>query len=588
MRLIKRDPDCGYIDTWLWVPKRYLNVEGTKGALTFSFSDSFSQRGRYVYLWRETDHHMLLPRAFWDARGLPYRMIDLRPTTYPSTEIKSRIKLDHRWHEQDGKMVLKPTGGDVQALSLDALINSTGGVLQLACGKGKTCIALELIARVKAPALVIVPDTTLLEQWQKEIKALLDVPGGVGLIQAGAFRWRHSLVLTTYHTIGARAPQLTEEVLRWFGIIIWDEGHHIPAPTFAASAEAFYGRRFSLTATPERDDGLHIISEYHVGPVVYQDLTQELKPKVLFKWTGLELDETKVSSRVKDKNGQLHLGKLSGYFGTWPERTKILLDDVADALRHGRKVLVLSNSEGEIVNLATLWASGNWDTNLTVPMFTDIPIPSPMDVGETLMPAELSKADVTKKRAFIEAALKKLLNPKLAWKTREKLKFQVEEVQIVLRRHEVHKKIESRLEKLQKVYVKNLLPNLGNCGIMINKVPPKVRHKFVEEKPVVFAITKYGKEGLDSPALDTILVSTPFSSRNGLQQVMGRPARPRQGKKTPLVIFYEDNIGLLIGMCKKLKKHLRDWSHEEGGPFEYEQVNHPQLSRRIWTTVFGQ
>jgi superfamily II DNA or RNA helicase len=589
MKVIKRDPNTAYIDNWFWVPKQYVNVEGTKSALTFTFSDSFTQHHRFVYLWKETEHHLLVPRAFWDARGMPYRVVDLRPSSYPQTSVTSKIKLDHRWHVENGQQTLKATGSSVQQKSLDAMLHATGGILQLACGKGKTCVALELIARTKVPALVVVPDTTLLEQWQREINMLLDVPGGIGLIQADVFRWRHPIVMTTYHTIGARAPLLSEEVLRWFGLIIWDEGHHIPAPTFEASAEAFYGRRFALTATPRRDDGLHIISEYHIGPIVYQDLSQDLKPIVVFKWTGLKPDMAKVGPQILDKNQQLHLGKLSGYFGRWPERIKLLLDDVAMAIQNGRRVLVLSNSEGEIINLAALWDSGNWTNNTTTALFTDIPLPSPTEVGETIMPVAMTEVEANRKRKFIERTQLKLQDSSLTQKMRDKLQYEINGVENLLKQYEVYKKIRVEFGRRQMKYVRDLLLRIKRCGLMVHKVPAKTRLKFVEEKQVVFAIVKYGKESLDSPALDTILVSTPFSSRNGLQQVMGRPSRVYFGKKAPLVIFYEDELGLLIGMCQKLKKHLRDWPLEEGGPFEYEHINHPKLTRQSCTmqTIFG-
>jgi hypothetical protein len=155
------------------------------------------------------------------------------------------------------------------------------------------------------------------------------------------------------------------------------------------------------------------------------------------------------------------------------------------------------------------------------------------------------------------------------------------ETELLLRQVAVQKKIDNELTKRQHAYIKDLLPRLTTCGFMVYKVAAKKRHEFVESMPVIFAITKYGKEGLDSPALDTIFVSTPFSSRNGLQQVMGRPSRVHAGKKAPVVIFYEDNVGPLIGMCKKLRKHLREWPHEEGGPFDYELVGH-KLARTKW------
>lgn len=576
MRLIRRDPDTAYVDSWLWVPKKYMNVEGTKRALTFMFVDSYSNSARVVNLWREAEHHLIVPRAFWTAGSLPYRVVDLRPTSYPRVNIESRIRLDHRWEDMNGQPVLVPTGGDVQQKSLDALLNSPGGVLQLGCGKGKTCIALHLIACVKAPALIVVPDTTLLEQWRREINNLLVVEGGIGLIQGDVFKWRHPLVMTTYHTIGARAPELSEEVLRWFGTIVWDEGHHIPAPTFEASAKAFYGRRFSLTATPNRSDGLHIISEYHIGSVVYRDLTQDLKPRVLFRWTGLELDMAHAGPYIVAKNDQIHLGRLSTYYGMWPDRTKLLLDDVAAAVSCGRRVLVLSQAEGEIVNLAALWESGNWANPGQTMLFTDIPMPTSIDVGETLMPITLTAAEIKRMKKFLSKAQTQLASGTLTQAQRDKMAADAAGVEGKLKQHEVGKKIQTEYHRRQVKYVRSLMTRLNKCGLMIHKVPAKTRLKYVEEKQVVFAIVKYGKESLDSRPLDTIFISTPFSDRNGLQQVMGRPSRVHTGKRQPLVIFYEDNIGLVIGMCQKLKKHLREWPHEEGGPFEYDNVEHPK------------
>lgn len=576
MRLIRRDPDTAYVDSWLWVPKKYMNVEGTKRALTFMFVDSYSSSARLVNLWREAEHHLVVPRAFWQAGSLPYRVVDLRPTSYPRVGVESRIKLDHRWMEMNGQPALLPTGGDVQQKSLDAMLNSSGGVLQLSCGKGKTCIALHMIACVKSPALIVVPDTTLLEQWLREINNLLVVDGGIGLIQGDVFKWRHPIVMTTYHTIGARAPELSEEVLRWFGLVIWDEGHHIPAPTFEASARTFYGRRFSLTATPSRSDGLHIISEYHVGPVVYRDLSQDLKPRVLFRWTGLELDMAHAGPYIVARNDQIHLGKLSAYYGIWPDRTTMLLNDVAMAVQNGRRVLVLSQSEGEIVNLAALWESGNWANPSMTHLFTDIPMPTPIDVGETVMPIELTKTDVKRMTKFLDSARAKLASGTLPTAKKSKLEADVAGTEGKLKQFEVYKKIQTEFHRRQVKYVRALLTRLTRCGLMIHKVPAKTRLKFVEDKQVVFAIVKYGKESLDSPALDTIFISTPFSDRNGLQQVMGRPSRVHSGKRQPLVIFYEDNIGLVIGMCQKLKKHLREWPLEEGGPFDYDNVEHPK------------
>jgi hypothetical protein len=40
-------------------------------------------------------------------------------------------------------------------------------------------------------------------------------------------------------------------------------------------------------------------------------------------------------------------------------------------------------------------------------------------------------------------------------------------------------------------------------------------------------------------------------------------------------LFVEDKIGLMIGMCNKLREHLRNWPLDQGGPYEYDLIGHP-------------
>jgi superfamily II DNA or RNA helicase len=649
MRLVQRDPNTAYVSNWLWVPKVFTNVESVRNALSFEFPDNYNEKKtRLVYLWKETDHHILVPRHFWRTTDIPYRVVDLRPQQYEKTGITSSIKLDHRMRNG----VLTPDGNDVQQRSLQALLSEPGGTLQLACGLGKTVVALELVTRLQVPTLIALPDTSLLEQWSVDIDTLLDVPGGVGLIQGAKNDWQKSVVLTTYHTIGARAQDLPEAVRRWFGLIIWDEGHHVPAPTFAASAEAFYGKRVSLTATPERDDGHHIINQYHIGPVVYKDLTPVQKPRIFFKWTGLEIDESRPDADVRDKNGEIHGSKVSSYNARWAERRADILNDAAYAVQCGRKVLVLSSSEAEIANMAAMWSSGDIGLQPKVPLYTDIPQPAPMDVGETLLPADITVSELrvhirqsialrkkvrelascstgyaTAYDALAVATRKLNMNtdtrPTAVRKLTKDVELRSEKLhQFVLStlvqelhympdddagtasalcgteqtlgQYAVHKKLVAELDKRQKAYVKKLYQSLTNCGMMVFKVPAKERKRLFDTTPITFAITKYGKEGLNSEALDTILVSSVFSSRNGLQQLNGRNTRDFVGKKSPVTVFYEDNIGHVIGMCRKLKKHLREWDHSEGGPYDFEQIGHPNTLHRSGTwqsnlqRIFGQ
>lgn len=555
MQVVRRDPDKGYLDSLLWIPKSQVNVEGAKAALTFQFFDE--RQARTLCLWEETPHHLLVPREFWDPKDLDFPTIDCRPRSYARTNVTSRIVLD-----------FKDPSKTTQRDALAALLRAHGGILQLGCGKGKTVIFLELIARERAPTLIVVDNTQLMQQWQDAIAQFLDVPDGVGLIQADVFDWKHSVVLATYTTLANHADTMDEEIRRWFGIIGWDEGHHMAAPTWARGADLFYGKRIILTATPERSDGNHVIYDFHVGKVVYKDLTQDLKPDFYFLWTGLKLntDDPLVRAQVHDKNGELHMGKIASYFATWRERLDKVLKEVRAAVAEGRRIIVLSKSVDELINLLALW-------NGIEDLYTDIPWPTPEEVGETEMPNELAMKDIAKLSKSLAIARDRLKTASPV--KRQVLEKQIEGINVRFKQHEVFRKIRALRDKRQRDYLKALLAMPSNAGLMIRKVGPKERTIMLRSKQVMFAIAKYGREGLDEERLDTIIASMPVSDRNALQQLMGRIQRKIAGKKRVVCVFLEDDIGLLIAMCKNIRRHLRTWPAEDGGPYEYENINHP-------------
>jgi hypothetical protein len=580
MQALIRRPDTGYLGNWFWVPKAHIDVDGVKNALALRFHDSYSEtKVRYVYLYRETETHLLVPRCLWEPKLQPFRTVDCRPREYRKVGMTSRIKLDHR--VVNGQLC--STGEIVQQRAFDALLRADTGILQLGCGKGKTVLALHLAATLDGPTLILLDNTNLLAQWADDIEQFLDVPGGVGRISGGVCDWKgRGIVLATYHSIGALALDMPEEMKREFRLIIFDEGHHISAATFAPAAEVFYGYRLALTATPVRDDGLHIIYDNHIGPTIYKDITHTIKPRVVFKWTGLQVDAT---ADVKDRNGELHLSKLSSHFGKWSRRMSIILNDTHEAVQAGRKVLVLCNSVDETVNLCALWTMRNWhDPRGT--MYTDIPIPSPHELGLRVQPIGMEP----EQRAFIEQELAKidrqLERGGLSWDIQQAQMMKQAEFRMQLEQDDAYKLVTSELGKRQKKYRRWLQDNLTDAGLMIHKVDAADRMEYIKTKRVVFGIIKYGKEGLDDEYLDTVLVSTPFSSRNGLQQLNGRPTRQKPGKKSPLVVFYEDDIGPLIGMCKKLRRHLSAWPLEENGPFDFELHGHPRAAGRVYPPLF--
>src|SRR5690606_30457067 len=79
------------------------------------------------------------------------------------------------------------------------------------------------------------------------------------------------LTVTTYDSAHLHMDRLGAR----FGLVVYDECHHLPSEGNAQAARMCLAPfRLGLTATPERADGKHAAYEDLVGPVVFRrDLT---------------------------------------------------------------------------------------------------------------------------------------------------------------------------------------------------------------------------------------------------------------------------------------------------------------------------
>lgn len=340
MRFTQKDPDTGYLNHNLLLPRRYVNEHAIRTALTFQMDteedviddvtgERVGRRKRVLELWDCTRHHLVVPREFinpQDIHKFRFPIVDERPTNF------ERVHIGHAIEFREG-----------QELAFQAMLRNHSGTLNLACGKGKTVMALRFAAELGVPTLIVVNTTALMEQWRDNIESLLHVES-IGTIQGQVSDWRnHAIVLATIHTLSARAEYHTPEFRNRFGLAIYDEGHHMSAPVFCLGADVCAGRRLSLTATPDRTDGLEAIYQYHLGRVIYSDLEQELEPRTVFhrlKWRIPQQDY----HLTLDRAGEPNVGKRRAYIGQVRWRNQLALDLIDQDLAEGRQILVLSHS----------------------------------------------------------------------------------------------------------------------------------------------------------------------------------------------------------------------------------------------------
>jgi superfamily II DNA or RNA helicase len=189
-----------------------------------------------------------------------------------------------------------------QKSALDAWLDVGGrGVIVLPTAAGKTFIALKAIEKLNVATLVVVPTLDLLDQWRQH---LIDQFGlDVGIFGGGE-NVLAPLSVSTYDSAYLKAEYLGNK----FMFIIFDEVHHLPAQSYSQIAEMYIAPyRMGLTATYEREDGLHLDLPRLIGGRVYQlevdDLAgKHLSPytheKILVKLTPSEQSEYRKEYRV--------------------------------------------------------------------------------------------------------------------------------------------------------------------------------------------------------------------------------------------------------------------------------------------------
>ncbi len=152
------------------------------------------------------------------------------------------------------------------------------GVVVLPTGTGKTFTAMLAIQKAERPTLVVTPTIDLLHQWYAELSKTFAV--SVGLMGGGHYEMQ-PLTVTTYDSAYIHFE-------RWgnkFGLLVFDECHHLPGETYQQAATGSIAPfRLGLTATPERSDGGELVYPDLIGPIVYRREIRELSGDFLAEY----------------------------------------------------------------------------------------------------------------------------------------------------------------------------------------------------------------------------------------------------------------------------------------------------------------
>ncbi len=171
-----------------------------------------------------------------------------------------------------------------QQEAVDAWWKAKGlGTVVLPTGSGKTYLAQLAMEKAGCATLVATPTLDLMQQWYGVLSTSYDIE--VGLL-GGGYHDPRTVTVTTYDSAFLHMERLGDR----FGLLIFDECHHLPGPSYSQAAEfSLAPFRLGLTATPERQDGEEWRLERLTGGIVYQRHIDELAGEYLSDYETAKL-----------------------------------------------------------------------------------------------------------------------------------------------------------------------------------------------------------------------------------------------------------------------------------------------------------
>ncbi len=222
-----------------------------------------------------------------------------------------------------------------QEAAVAGMLHHDIGVLCAPTAFGKTVTAAAMIARRGVNTLVLVHRTELLKQWQERLQAFLGVGKGVvGTIGGGKAKPTGKIDIAVMQSVSRQGE--VNSLVENYGQVIVDECHHVGAVSFDAILKRTKAKYvLGLTATPIRRDGQQPIIFMQCGPIRYTAAKPAGAPHDLEVLPRSRLTRIDLPIEAGIQDVFRHLANDQA-------RTEAIAAEVRDAVRQGRKVLVLT------------------------------------------------------------------------------------------------------------------------------------------------------------------------------------------------------------------------------------------------------
>jgi len=333
-----------------FLPKSLINF--LKNSLNFMNSDFLIKKKigasvynveKYFKLVQTFDENIAIPRGFLN------RLTNFLKEKHLAYEIdEQRLKLADVNFEIAIKLFPQ------QSEAIDKMKATDAGVLVAPPGSGKTIIGLDIIAKQKQPALILVHKKQIFNQWLERIEGFLNIPKReIGQYTSNKKKLGEKITVAMVQTLNRID---SNELAGKFGLILVDECHHMPAKMFRNVITRFNPHYlYGLTATPKRKNNDTDLIFFFLGDIIHTIQSNYKEPNKDAKATpapakkselNIVIKETSLSVPFKVRTDNVQTLYKIITFDT--QRNQQIIANVQNEARLGKKCLILTERKEHV------------------------------------------------------------------------------------------------------------------------------------------------------------------------------------------------------------------------------------------------
>ena len=281
-------------------------------------------------VYRESKSKLYVPRFYgMEIYGEPDEML-----------IKEGKKINVKF-----KGELRPKQKPVVEKYMNHIKTKGSGLLALHTGFGKTCLALNIISRIKLKTIIIVHKEFLLRQWIERIEQFLP-DAKVGKIQAKTIDTEgKDIVICMLQSLSMK--DYPKEMFKEYGFMIVDEVHHLGAEVFSRAFFKIVTKyALGLSATIKRKDGLTKVIKWFLGDVVCK-LERKGEDNVLVKVINYETPDEDFNKVELNFRGQVNYTGMIKKICEFNRRSEFILKVLTDLLKENKdqQIMILGHQK---------------------------------------------------------------------------------------------------------------------------------------------------------------------------------------------------------------------------------------------------